>query len=124
MKIRILEDRLNDIVEKQINLMFDANNINWTMMEDDYGNECDYAAEFYLGDYDDDEILFRWYGEDYWSDLGNSNKIMKLVQRSPILEFQDSNQKELLDNMFGDRWETIFKMWFDKNFHIKVKTIE
>ena len=86
MEIKIQENRLNDIINKQFDSMFDVNNISWTMIEDDYGNETDDAAVFYLGDYGDDEVL--------------------------------------LDNMFGDRWEKPFKIWFDKHFDIDIKTIE
>jgi hypothetical protein len=46
------------------------------------------------------------------------------LDKSPILEFEDLRKKELLDNMFGDRWEKPFKIWFDKHFDIKIKTIE
>lgn len=124
MEIKIQETRLNDIINKQFDSMFDVYNIHWTMVEDDYGDETDDAAVFYLGDYGDDEVLFRWYGENYWiSDkMRNVNHI--LLDKSPILEFEDLRKKELLDNMFGDRWEKPFKIWFDKHFDIKIKTIE
>lgn len=126
MEIKIQENRLNDIINKQFDIMFDVNNINWTMIDDDYGNETDDAAVFYLGDYGDEEELFRWYGENYWVNNDNepTNFYNIMVEKSPILEFEDSTQKELLDNMFGDRWEKPFKIWFDKHFDIKIKTIE
>jgi hypothetical protein len=126
MEIKIQENRLNDIINKQFDIMFDVNNINWTMIDDDYGNESDDAAVFYLGDYGDEEELFRWYGENYWVNNDNepTNFYNIMVEKSPILEFEDSTQKELLDNMFGDRWEKPFKIWFDKHFDIKIKTIE
>jgi hypothetical protein len=126
MEIKIQENRLNDIINKQFDIMFDVNNINWTMIDDDYGNESDDAAVFYLGDYGDEEELFRWYGENYWVNNDNepTNFYDIMVEKSPILEFEDSTQKELLDNMFGDRWEKPFKIWFDKHFDIKIKTIE
>ena len=126
MEIKIQENRLNDIINKQFETMFDVNNINWTMIDDDYGNETDDAAVFYLGDYGDEEVLFRWYGENYWVNNDNepTNFYNIMVEKSPILEFENQNQKELLDNMFGDRWEKPFKIWFDKHFDIKIKTIE
>jgi hypothetical protein len=126
MEIKIQENRLNDIINKQFETMFDVNNINWTMIDDDYGNETDDAAVFYLGDYGDEEELFRWYGENYWVNNDNepTNFYNIMVEKSPILEFENQNQKELLDNMFGDRWEKPFKIWFDKHFDIKIKTIE
>lgn len=124
MEIKIQENRLNDIINKQFDSMFDVNNIHWTMIEDDYGNETDDAAVFYLGDYGDDEVLFRWYGQNYWVTTEMRNVNYTLLAKSPILEFENGNQKDLLDNMFADRWEKPFKIWFDKHFDIDIKTIE
>ena len=53
MKIIITESKINTIISKYIDKMF--NDINYSYGYDDDGNEVDYAIEFYVGDYDDDD---------------------------------------------------------------------
>jgi hypothetical protein len=129
MKFIISEDRIYDLVMKHINSMFDVDNIHWINGADDFGNEVDYAISFYLGDYDDDENLFRWYNEDYWRSeeveiTQSDENLKKWIEQSPILEFDNNGKKEQLDNLFGDRWHQPFKDWFQKNFDLPIKTIE
>jgi hypothetical protein len=113
---------------KHIENMFNVDNINWIYGTDDYGDEVDYVALFYLGDFGDDENLFRWYDEGYWEidelDYKNDKDLTKLIGQSPILSFDNDGKKEQLDNLFGDRWHQPFKDWFQKNFNLPIKTIE
>ena len=113
---------------KHLNSMFDVNNINWTVGTDDWGNEVDYAISFYNGDYDDDDNLFRWYGEDYFysEEMSHQNKKMidEWKEKSPMLEFDNNGKKEQLDALFGDKWHQPFKDWIWDNFDIPIKTIE
>lgn len=128
MKIKIPEDKIYNLIMKHINSMFDVENINWTVGTDDWGNEVDYAKSFYLGDFDDNDNLFRWYGDDYWysEEMQNHNKEMidEWVEKSPMLEFDNNGKKEQLDNLFGNKWHQPFKDWFLKNFDLPIKTIE
>ena len=130
MKIIITENKINELIIKHLNSMFDINNIGWTPGLDDWGNEVDYAIEFYTEDYEDDgdNTLFRWYGEDYWrSDEGNvwdEDNITKLIDDSPILDFEDTDKLDQLNSLFGDRWKQPFIDWFWDNFNVPVKTIE
>lgn len=113
---------------KHLDSMFDVDNINSTNGTDDFGNEVDYGISFYNGDFDDDDNLFRWYGEDYFysEEMQNHNEelIKMWVEKSPMLEFDNNGKKEQLDNLFGDRWHQPFKDWFQKNFNLPIKTIE
>ena len=113
---------------KHLNSMFDVDNINSTNGTDDWGNEVDYAKSFYLGDFDDNDNLFRWYSEDYFysEDMQNHNKEMidEWVEKSPMLEFDNNGKKEQLDGLFGDKWHQPFKDWFLNNFDLPIKTIE
>jgi hypothetical protein len=128
MKFTISEDRIYDLVMKHLNSMFDVDNINWSYGTDDFGNEVDYGIAFYLGDYDDDDNLFRWYGKDYFysEEMSHHNKKMvdEWAEKSPMLEFDNNGKKEQLDNLFGDRWHQPFKDWFQQNFDLPIKTIE
>ena len=135
MKFIISENRIDDLVVKHLDSVFDVNNIGWTYGSDDMGNDIDYAAEFYEGDYEwGEDILFRWYGKDYWLDDKSGlpatggyeydRRILnKSIKESPIVEFGDSHLSSQLDSIFGDRWEEPFKRWFEDNFHFPVKTI-
>ena len=136
MKFIISENRINDLVVKHLDSMFDVNNIGWIYGSDDMGNEVDYAAEFYEGDYEvywAENTLFRWYAKDYWfsdeSTLPETGHeydrriLEKNIEDSPIVEFEDTYSSKQLDSIFGDRWEEPFKRWFEDNFHFPVKTI-
>jgi hypothetical protein len=136
MKFIISENRIDDLVVKHLDSMFDVNNIGWTYGSDDMGNEVDYAAEFYEGDYEYDwgeNTLFRWYDKDYWfsdeSTLPETGHeydrriLEKNIEDSPIVEFEDTYSSKQLDSIFGDRWEEPFKRWFEDKFHFPVKTI-
>jgi hypothetical protein len=130
MKIIITEDKVYDLILKYINSMFDVDNIGWTPGIDDWGNEVDYAVEFYTDDYEDggDNTLFRWYGEDYWrSEEGSGwgeEQNKENISESPILEFEDTDKLDQLNGLFGHRWHKPFIDWFWDNFNIPVKTIE
>jgi hypothetical protein len=128
MKIIISEDRIYDLIMKHINTMFDVENIHWTYGTDEEGDEVDYAMLFYMGDYGDDEDLFKWYGEDYFYSeemrYRNKEMIKKWKKDSPMLEFDNNGKKDQLDNLFGNKWHQPFKDWFQKNFNVPVKTID
>lgn len=136
MKFIITENKINDLIVKHLNSMFDVNNIGWTPGSDDMGNEVDYAVEFYEGDYEEgwgENTLFRWYDKEYWIEDESTlpptgheydrRLLKKKIAESPILEFEDSHLSNQLDSIFGNRWEEPFKKWFEDNFHIRVKTI-
>ena len=109
--------------------MFDVDNIGWTPGIDDWGNEVDYAIEFYTDDYDDYEAnaLFKWYDEDYWrseeSETLSPVFLKEMIDKSPILEFEDTDKLEQLNSLFGDRWKQPFIDWFWDKFHVPVKTV-
>jgi hypothetical protein len=128
MKILITENKLNQIIIDFINDRYDVNNIHWTYGIDDWGNEVDYAASYYEGDYEDDVNLFRWYSEDYFysEEMSHQNKKMidEWVEKSPMLEFDDTDTYDIFNGYFGDRWHQPFKDWFMEHFKKPIKTIE
>jgi hypothetical protein len=127
MKIVITENKFKEGILKYINSMFDINNIGWTYGIDDWGNEVDYAITFYQGDYDEDEGLFKWYGEGYFTSeesegWGEEYRI-EMNDKTPILAFDDVREYDNLEGLFGNRWQPIFAEWFEENFKVPVKTI-
>jgi hypothetical protein len=127
MKIIITESKLYQAVIDYLNETYDVDNINWTYATDDWGNEID-GVLFYLGDFGDDENLFRWYDKGYWEvdelDYKNDEDLKKLIEQSPILSFDDTDTFNTLNGYFGDKWYQPFKDWFLDNFNLPIKTIE
>jgi hypothetical protein len=128
MKIIITESKLNQAVIDYLNETYDTNNIGWTYGIDDWGNEVDYAIEFYEGDYEEgDNTVFRWYGEDYWtSDEGEQwgEELRKdAMTKSPQLVIYDDTVYTTLNGYFGDKWKQLFIDWFWDKFHVPVKTV-
>jgi len=128
MKIIITESKLNQAVIDYLNETYDTNNIGWTPGIDDWGNEVDYAISFYQGDYDEDDTLFRWYSEDYWTSeedyLWTDEHIKEMKDKSPLLMFEDDDVYNTLNGYFGDKWKQPFIDWFWDKFHVPVKTID
>jgi hypothetical protein len=115
--------------------MYDVDEINYQHPYDRFMENGEWVegenpdlCYFYVGDYNEDDALFRWYGKDYFysEEMQNQNKEMidEWVEKSPMLEFDNDGKKEQLDNLFGDRWHQPFKDWFQDNFDLPVKTIE
>ena len=128
MKIIITESKLNQAVIDYLNDTYNTNNIGWSYAIDDWGNEVDYAIEFYEGDYEEgDNTVFRWYGEDYWtgeeSELWTDEYINEMKNKSPQLEIYDNTVYRTLNGYFGDKWKQPFIDWFWDKFHVPVKTI-
>jgi len=114
MKFIISENRINDLVIKYLNKTYDINNIHWTYGMDDNYDEDENSVEVYFGDYGDGEEFFRWYNSDYF--------VVK-CDRCPLLDM-DTDIKENLTNLFGNKWEEPFKEWVKTHFNLDVKTIE
>jgi hypothetical protein len=127
MKIVITENKFNEGVLRFINSVYDVDRIGWTYGLDDWGNEVGNAAEFYLGDYVDDNVLFKWYGEGYWNSEESENWGMvycqEMANKSPMLVFESDGDYYNLEGLFGNRWKPVFIKWFEDNFGLPVKTI-
>jgi hypothetical protein len=132
MKYIITESKLNETIKNYLNSVFPVDEMHWTPYIDDDLNEMDSAMVFYIGDYDEDETVFRWYNEGYWTnemeDLSPGQEferklLKKHINQSPIVEFEDSNISNSLNGYFGDTWKEPFKEWFHNNFGFTVNTI-
>ncbi len=122
MKLIITENRLHNLILNYIEEAYPVDEINYTEGHDDLGNPDDSSYTFYIGDYDEDFDIFRWYSKDYWEG-DNIEVVNQRIEESPILSFSDSNEFNKLNGMFGDKWEPVFKAWFKENFGLDIKTI-
>jgi hypothetical protein len=125
MKYLITESQIDDLITKQLNTMFDVSNINSTHpyeYNDETGEEYEdnERIEFYFGDFGDEETVFQWYGKGYWGD--NQNDYRGYKTKSPIVDIEEPYQSNL-NNLFGNKWYKPFKVWFEKNFEVPVKSI-
>ena len=112
MKYSITESKLESTIYSYINDLF-GDDLNYTYGEDDNGNVMESGIKFYFGDYGDEDA-FYWYDVDYFD--GD-------CERCPIAEF-DSELENKLNSLFDDKWHTPFKKWLQKEYNLKVKTIE
>jgi hypothetical protein len=119
MKYIITESKLNQTVKNYLNNTLDVENINWTHLTDKWGND-EHAIEFYLGDYmDNDETLFRLYGEEYWNENSDYRKPL-----SPMLYIESQELLNSLEGYFNDNWKEGFKEWFVETFKLPVNTVD
>jgi hypothetical protein len=105
MKYIIKEGQLQDLIFKQIESYFDKNDINVTQYIDE-DNIAHDAYAYHYGEYTDDLTLFRYYGNDYFTEPNFETPFIQLEYK-----YRDS-----LNNLFGDLWKNPFKVWFEKNF--------
>lgn len=112
MKYSITESKLESTIYAYINDLF-GDDLNYTYGEDDNGNVMESGIKFYFGDYGDEDA-FYWYDVDYFD--GD-------CERCPIAEF-DGELENKLNSLFDDKWHTPFKKWLQKEYNLKVKTIQ
>lgn len=125
MKVIITESQLDNYVIRTLDEMFPENEIHWMSpyeYDDETGeegeDEC--RALFYLGDYEEDEYIFRWYDECYWNTDSWQGEIQ--ANRSPIIDIDEPYNSRLY-GMFGDHFKEPFKKWFTERFDLPVKSV-
>ena len=121
MKYLITESKLENTITNYLNELFDIDNINMTHPIEDNEVTDDWSEDenrvlFYIGDYDNDNTCFRWYGKMYFDNLF-------LRERAPLV-YIEHEYTEKLNGYFGNLWHEPFKKWFKHNFNFPIKTIE
>jgi hypothetical protein len=122
MKYIITESKLDRLIRKNLDQMFDVENINFTnpyYYDSETGEEYEDPDRilFYLGDYEgEDEGCFYWHECDYFNPESLAREICPMVSIEYDYEIK-------LNGYFGDMWHEPFKNWFMKNFDLPVKTI-
>lgn len=115
MKIIITENRLNNVILKTIEGVYDPETIRMEPLFDE-DEQVDENALTYR--YDDGELVFMVYFEDYFI-YGS-----KLSEICPLLVINDTGFVHEMDDLFGNKWRPIFIEWFEDNFHTPVKTLD
>ena len=122
MKYIITESKLNEVIDDYLYELFPIDNVHYTSpleYDDETGEEWedDNRYEFYLGDYGDEDTIFKWYDCGYF-DPGSRPK-----STCPVV-IVEHPYDDTLFAYFGDKWEEPFKRWFYENFNLPVKTVE
>jgi hypothetical protein len=122
MKYVITESKLDQIIINYLNELFPLDNVHYTNpteYDDETGEnyDDDTRVEFYLGDYEDENTIFRWYDCEYFYPESHAQTICPTV----VVEHP---YDDTLLSYFNDKWEEPFKKWFTENFNLPVKTVE
>ena len=122
MKYIITESKLNEVITNYLNDMFDTSEMNWSNpydYNDETGEEGEdeNRVEFYLEDYDDDEICFRWYDCGYFTEYSVGQEFCPTV----LVEYP---YIQTLNGLFNELWHEPFKQWFTDNFNLPIKTVD
>lgn len=132
MDYEIDKDRLNKLVSDYIDNYFRNQEINYshpfdTNYRDEWGDEDGgenpYVIEYFIGDYYEEDLLFRLYFKEYWT--GTNSTAEKRRSQSPLVTILNGEFEESLNTMFNDItfWEDGFKMWFNKKFDLKINRV-
>jgi hypothetical protein len=123
----LTESRRDRVMTDYFNDLFNVAEMNWRHPIEYYENgEGNYEGEeyedttrtkFYIGSEFDDDVVFYYYDEHYFTpDSGMQDK-------SPLMVVEDK-YKIKLDGYFGEKWHEPFKKWFKENFGLEIKTID
>jgi len=120
MKYLITESKLEQAIINYLDEIFPIDEINWTHPYDEFDDgsegEDPTRIEFYKGDYEDEEVVFRWYACEYFTPYSNAQTICPEVSiEHPYVNY--------LNGYFDNMWEKPFIKWLQMNFDIKVKTV-
>ena len=121
MKYIITESRLENLILDYFDEIFPFDEINWHHpyeYDDETGEEGDdeNRIEFYRGDINDEDIVFRWYGCEYFREDTPARDIC------PEVSIENSYERTL-NSYFGNSWEEPFRKWFIEKFDLPVKTV-
>lgn len=122
MKYLIKENRLDDIVKRYLDEIFDLSELHFYAPEFEhesgYYGEMRDTGEFYFGDYIDDEHFARMYGYQYFSPRKGKEEDYPLL----VLEKYVYNK---ISTMFPDGvWQKPFIEWFNQHMGVDVKRLE
>ena len=87
MKYTINESKFKKVVIDYLNELFPEDELHWTHPLDDFYNEDDNALRAYLGDFEDENDCFWWYGPEWFN--GDDETQIEWRDRAPIVEIEN-----------------------------------
>lgn len=122
MKLIINENKFKDVILKFINRYYNANEINVKQYRDKDGTMSDNFV-FYTDDYYSDGAVFRLYNNIPIALRATLPDDKKPSDDENILIIVDDNMVPRLNDVFKDKWVSVFKEWFKENFGFEVNLI-
>jgi hypothetical protein len=119
-KENITESRRDKVMTEYFNELFNVDEMNWShpVEFEDFDEYLDQSrTKFYNGYESDDDIVFYYYDETYFTPSSG------MQDKSPLIVVEDE-YKRSLDGYFGDSWHEPFKKWFKEKFGLEIKTID
>jgi hypothetical protein len=119
-KEKLTESRRDRVMTDYFNDLFNVAEMNWRHpieYEDFDEYEDTTRTKFYIGSEFDDDIVFYYYDEHYFTPGSG------MQDKSPLMVVEDE-YKIKLDGYFGEKWHEPFKKWFKENFGLEIKTID
>lgn len=121
MKYLIKENRLDDIVKRYLDEIFDLSELHFyspEFYEDGNYAEIEDTGEFYFGDYMDENTFAKMYSYDYFFPRKGKEEDYPLL----VLEKDVYNK---ISTMFPDGvWQKPFIEWFNEHIGVDVKRLE
>ena len=114
MNYSIPENRLNNVILKAIDVVYDPQKMYVEPLLD--ANDNDENALAYRNE--EGELVFMVYFEDYFI---YGDKYSKMC---PLLVINDREFVYEMHDLFGNKWEPVFIEWFENNFHVPIKTLD
>ena len=122
----------NDVIQKLQDYMLTEDNIRFQFGHNYDTDEVDENILWFFGDKysnnEQDDWYFEYVSREFYENLtfGREweNTIKeKWLDKSPVLEFMDTEFISKLDGFFSSFWKPVFEQWFrDKFPHLPVKT--
>jgi hypothetical protein len=112
MKIIITENQLNDNIIKFLDDYYDVSEIENINLQDEDANDEENLL-FYTGPLGAYHTIGSYFVEGLFVQNESDYPIFIL----------NTTTKNIFDGMFGDLWETPFKIWFKNNFGLNIKTV-
>jgi len=132
MKYIIEDKQLFDAIYKFIDNMLTEDNIRY---QHGYNYDTDKSDENLLNFYGDkynsneqDDWYFEYVSREFYENLTFGREWENIIKekwldKSPVLEFMDTEFMSKLDGFFSSFWKPVFEQWFrDKYPHLPVKT--
>jgi hypothetical protein len=95
-------------------------NLIYKYIDDHFGDlrlEKVYHCYYYFSD-KKGRVIFRYFDKCYWEGVNSRN-----IEISPVIDFIEEYEYDVINGYFGNLWIPIFKDWFKNTHDLELKTI-